>query len=280
MAQREDCALFGVYDGTVGDFASDTVKNLVMPHLCGSSSWVAFTKLLPTLDVADIEDISTGISYLEDAMTHLHVDSDLELIDRCAVGSYHYAASTSATCLLAGPFCCVGHLGDSRIALGYLDDMGTIRSKFLTTDHKPDQPAERERILASKGSVEYLVNHNRKPFIRGGDFTVRKSRGEQPMQLQYSRAFGGKDLKMYGLSRQPDVHAFQLSSSCKCLIVASDGLWDVRSSDDAVRIAFEANRNARNPADMLVDQTVKEMAMRRQAADNITAIVIFMDSDC
>lgn len=45
-------------------------------------------------------------------------------------------------------------------------------------------------VQRNGGSVEYLHNHNNKPFIRGGDFAFRKSRGEQPMQLQYSRAFG------------------------------------------------------------------------------------------
>ena len=46
-------------------------------------------------------------------------------------------------------------------------------------------------------SVEYLHNSFDKPFIRGGDFTARKARGDRAMQLQYSRAFGGKDLKPY-----------------------------------------------------------------------------------
>ena len=45
--------------------------------------------------------------------------------------------------------------------------------------------------------MEYLHNSFDKPFIRGGDFTARKARGDRAMQLQYSRAFGGKDLKPY-----------------------------------------------------------------------------------
>ncbi|EER01208.1 hypothetical protein Pmar_PMAR010688, partial [Perkinsus marinus ATCC 50983] len=65
-----------------------------------------------------------------------------------------------------------------------------IFGEFLTMDHKPDQVPERRRIERCGGSVEYLHNHNNKPFIRGGDFAVRKAMQEQPMQLQYSRAFG------------------------------------------------------------------------------------------
>eukprot|EP00386_Alphamonas_edax_P000940 GDKI01002815.1.p1 GENE.GDKI01002815.1~~GDKI01002815.1.p1 ORF type:complete len:107 (-),score=8.33 GDKI01002815.1:9-329(-) len=38
---RDDCAFFGVFDGTVGDFASDNVKDLVVPHLVNSPAWQA-----------------------------------------------------------------------------------------------------------------------------------------------------------------------------------------------------------------------------------------------
>lgn len=36
---RDDTGFFGVFDGTVGDFASDNVKHLVVPHLIGSPPW-------------------------------------------------------------------------------------------------------------------------------------------------------------------------------------------------------------------------------------------------
>jgi hypothetical protein len=60
----------------------------------------------------------------------------------------------------------------------------------LTTDHKPDMAEERRRIEKSGGSLAYL--HGGKPFIRGGDFAERQLKGDRPMQLNYSRAFGGK----------------------------------------------------------------------------------------
>ena len=49
---------------------------------------------------------------------------------------------------------------------------------------------ERRRIEKSGGSLAYL--HGGKPFIRGGDFAERQLKGDRPMQLNYSRAFGGK----------------------------------------------------------------------------------------
>lgn len=74
-------------------------------------------------------------------------------------------------------------------------------------------PAERHRVERAGGVLVYL--HGAKPFLRGGDFLSRQARGERSMQLNYSRAFGGKDLKMYGLSATPDVLHVQLSRSDK-----------------------------------------------------------------
>ena len=96
-----------------------------------------------------------------------------------------------------------GHVGDSRAALGRVGSDGKLVCNFLTRDHKPNQTEELQRIERSGGSLTYL--HGGKPFIRGGDFTERQRMGDRPMQLNYSRAFGGKDLKMYGLSCQPDI---------------------------------------------------------------------------
>jgi hypothetical protein len=80
-----------------------------------------------------------------------------------------------------------------------------------------------------------------------GDFFQR----QLAMQLNYSRAFGGKDLKMYGLSCTPSVlqlryRAEQKTASddtafylgeLKCLILGSDGVWDVSDPTNTVNLA-------------------------------------------
>ncbi len=112
-----------------------------------------------------------------------------------------------------------------------------IEGNFVTKDHKPDTAEERARIEASGGSVEYLQNHQNKPFIRGGDFQQRKLLGESPMQLQYSRAFGGKDLKPFGLVAEPTINVTKREKQFLGFILASDGLWDVIGADAAARVA-------------------------------------------
>merc|ERR1712194_107977 len=147
-----------------------------------------------------------------------------------------------------------------------------VEGNFVTKDHKPDQAEERNRIETKGGSVEYLQNHQNKPFIRGGDFQQRKILGESPMQLQYSRAFGGKDLKPFGLIAEPTVNVTRRERQFIGFILASDGLWDVMGADRAARVATHAFLSKQNPSKMLVK------AAMDTSGDNITACCVFYDS--
>ncbi|AFZ81498.1 protein phosphatase 2C domain-containing protein [Theileria equi strain WA] len=210
------------------------------------------------------------------AIFKMYKSADEELIEQCAKLSNDYASSTSVTALFVGNYIVISHLGDSRASICY-SNRGKMVAKFLTVDHKPNNPEERQRILASGGTVEFLCNHSNNPFIRGGDFAARKARGDQPMQLQYSRAFGGKDLKMYGLSNVPEIFIFERKAHHKCLILASDGLWDVKDSHEAFSTLFYARDMGENPTQYLIESVIADQKSRARNSDNITVLAIFLD---
>lgn len=279
---RSACAFFGVWDGTVGDFASENVKDLFLPKLLEAPSW----RQARTVSRVRQEEKER---LLESAMKETYRSVDESLLARCAKNTQHYSTCTSVTLLMVGDLLVVGHLGDSRIVLGKSassKDPSDARGEKLTgeqvtLDHKPDQEQERIRIEQCGGMVERLRNHANKPFIRGGDFLMRKALGEQPMQLQYSRAFGGKDLKMFGLSSVPDVRVIRIGTpqwkDVKYAILASDGLWDVVNAQNAVAIAHQAASTDQNPAEALVRVALLEQSRRKARADNVTAICIQFD---
>lgn len=109
-------------------------------------------------------------------------DTDAALIRACAAASppLDYAASTAAVALVTGDLLTVGHLGDSKVVLGRVRSRApgsgggmaaagaaaaaACSGVYLTTDHKPDQPAEHRRITAAGGTLEYLSGG--RPFIR------------------------------------------------------------------------------------------------------------------
>lgn len=266
-------AFFGVFDGTVGDFASENVRCLAVQTLSGLQKWN---------EVRSKKDLQAR--ELETITTELYKTIDAEVLNRCAEqGNQNYTTCTGVTIMLLGDLLVVGHVGDSRVILGIQKPDGMLGEQ-LTMDHKPELEVEKTRIEENGGMVERLQNHNNKAFLRGGDFLMRKALGETPMQLQYSRAFGAKDLKPFGLVCQPSVKVIRLDGAHKVVILASDGLWDVISSTDAAAIAMEEAfippggpaEGYRNPAERLVMYALSENRKKGTRADNITCVCVHL----
>jgi protein phosphatase len=93
------------------------------------------------------------------------------------------------------------------------------------------------------------------------------------MQLQYSRAFGGKDLKNFGLSAEPDIRIIPVDPGCVGIVLASDGLWDALSANAVADIVVH---NSMKPdlCDLLVDKAITEQASAFIQSDNVTAMCI------
>lgn len=252
---------YGVFDGTVGDYTADYVHTTFVLNFLCSGSYISSTKVFGEVDPK---------TYVE-AMKEAYIRTEYDLIERSRKDNVCYSASTSATVFLHDNYITVGHLADSLVALGSLDDNGYLKGRNLTIEHKPDQPAELERIVSMGGSLTYL--HGGKPFLRGGDFTERLIRGDRPMQLNYSRAFGAKDLKPYGLSSIPDISQFKRTEKDRYLVIGSDGLWDVIDAQKAVIMAHDAYLKGLNPAEYLTDSAL-QMRDMLGLIDNVTVIVV------
>ncbi|ORM41470.1 putative protein phosphatase 2C 71 [Babesia sp. Xinjiang] len=265
-------AFFGIFDGTVGHLASETIHKIIVRHLVSTAVW---SVLLSELE-RDRDDGSTIPALAVLSLSQAYTNADEELLGICHQENNDYSSCTSVTVLVIKNYTVVAHLGDSRAALCY-QDTGKLYARFITKDHKPDMPAERCRILASGGSVQFLSSHNNKPFLRGGDFLERKSKGDQPMQIQYSRAFGGKDLKIYGLSSEPDISVIRRGDHHRAIVLGTDGLWDTCDCNHVFSAVFQARSNGVNPSRHLVDSALKTNRRALHRSDNITAIVVFFE---
>ena len=85
----------------------------------------------------------------------------------------------------------------------------------LSIDHKPTRPSERRRILAGGGTVTHCNGAAR---VNGC--------------LSCSRAIGDRSLKPH-VSPEPELKEWQLGPNDEFVILASDGLWDVFTNDEA-----------------------------------------------
>lgn len=116
------------------------------------------------------------------------------------------------------------NVGDSRVVLSRRG-----QAVDLTRDHKPNCPSELARIQALGGNVHWhgFYHADGRPMDGTGVYRVNGN-------LAVSRAVGDSTEKPF-ISGEPDVRGVPLDSDGdQFLIVASDGLWDVMTSDEAV----------------------------------------------
>ncbi|KAG0475618.1 hypothetical protein HPP92_015304 [Vanilla planifolia] len=116
-------------------------------------------------------------------------------------------------------------------------------------DHKPDQTDERQRIEDAGGFVMWAGT-----WRVGGVLAV-------------SRAFGDRLLKQYVVA-DPEIQEEVVDGSLEFLILASDGLWDVVSNEEAVALV-KPIEEPEQAAKLLLQE-----ASRRGSADNITCVVV------
>ncbi|EDO06129.2 Protein phosphatase 2C family protein [Babesia bovis T2Bo] len=273
IPERNDVSFFGIFDGTGGPFAADTIQNTIIEHMVSTDAWKS---LMTAIDSA--ETGSTKIRQLAaTAMKQAYANADKELLELCQKTDEHYTASTGVTVLLIKDYIVVAHVGDSRAAICY-EDGGAYVTRFITTDHKPHSPDEKRRIKAAGGIVVYSKTRHATTFLRCGDYLKRHARGERPMQIQYSRAFGGKELKRCGLLCEPDVSIYKGLHQHKALIIASDGLWNVFKTRTAFTIVLRAHSNGKNPSITLVESAIMKNTAESRNSDNITSIVIIFNA--
>lgn len=183
--------------------------------------------------------ISDTKSAIADAYNH----TDSEFL-KSEVSQNRDAGSTASTAILVGDRLLVANVGDSRAVI--CRDGNAIA---VSRDHKPDQTDERQRIEDAGGFVMWAGT-----WRVGGVLAV-------------SRAFGDRLLKQYVVA-DPEIQEEVVDSSLEFLILASDGLWDVVSNQEAVEMVkpIEAPEAAA--------RRLMEEAFRRGSADNITCVVV------
>ena len=267
----EEMAFCGVFDGTVGHDASEFIVQNICAHLCATDEIKDMLNLHNSNDSRLNNEVAAG--KIRIAMRSAFLNSDAALIRMCAEKNLHYASSTGVSAFLWKNLLTVAHIGDSKACIAKLkgDD---VCPEWLTVDHKPHMPHELQRIEQNGGSLAWL--HGNKPYIRGGDFFRRQANGEHPKQLNYSRAFGGKDLKMFGLSSDPDINHFEITPEDKLVLIASDGLWDVLNPKVACEIAIAARREGRSATQDIVQRAIHDMPICG-VRDNITVIALFLN---
>jgi len=259
---------FAVLDGHSGVTAVDHVVEKLPKNLqkCLSTKTSLSDETL-TKAVAEACAL-TDEEFLVKARQHQILDgSTMILVLIYPLGSVH---KVLAACI-----------GDSRAVLGRLisDGQGgaNLTAVALSEDHKPNRPDETARIEAIGGIVDFEGVWRvfmPGPAKFGGGTMARWG-------LAVSRAFGDlllKEAEKYECAgvkpgglviAVPEIRILELNSSNDHFIVlASDGVWDVISNEDAVALV------ASQPNVTLAAQKLLRHTYASNTDDNITALVL------
>jgi len=188
------------------------------------------------------EDFSSALS-----QTFLDLDSQLS--------EFEYLGCTATVVLIwqigENRYLQAANVGDSTAFL----NRGKNGVLWLTRDHKATNEEEKERIRSS--GAELTANQTR---VTGG--------------LAVSRALGDHFLKQekVGLVADPYVSpSIKLEPSDSIAIIASDGLWDVMTGEEAMKIVEPLN-NAESMSKWLIQKAMQHP----KCTDNITVMVVVL----
>ncbi|KAK8473200.1 hypothetical protein PHAVU_001G075400 [Phaseolus vulgaris] len=182
---------------------------------------------------------------------------DSEVADNAAVRT---VGSTAVVAVIAAEELVVANCGDCRAVLGRGGE-----AVDLSSDHKPNRPDELMRIEEAGGRV---INWN----------------GQRVLGvLATSRSIGDQYLRPYVISK-PEVTVTKRSSKDEFLILGSDGLWDVISSEVACqvvrkclngqirRVSNEVGKHQNRAAEAA--SLLAEIALAKGSRDNTSVIVV------
>jgi len=195
---------------------------------------------------------------LEQAVRAGYLTTDAEFLKQ-EVGS----GTACVTALIIDGNLVVSNAGDCRAVISR-----NGASEALTCDHRAGREDERQRIENLGGIVD----------LRHGVWRVQGS-------LAVSRAIGDSHMKEW-ITAEPETRKIEITSDCEFLILASDGLWDKVSNQEAVDIARpfcvekQPNLTPLGGGAIAACKKLVEIAVTRKSQDDISVMIVELGHFC
>ena len=242
------CGLFGVFDGhgsgghKVSDYVVKSVGDLLQ----------AWAKQHGSDPAKCLEETYNDVQF---ALFH-HLPQISML-----------SGTTGLTCLIQNRRMYIANAGDSRAVLCRLGASGKLMPIDLTIDQKPDDAKERERIESMGGKVivdpvypARVIYHN--------------------YGLGMSRSIGDGLATKHGVICTPQVTTYDTDDMDACLVLASDGVWEVLSSERVARLVDRSeSTDAQDIANTIVNAAIDEWRKEEESYRDDISIVVLMIHD-
>ncbi|KAL5546796.1 hypothetical protein UlMin_006483 [Ulmus minor] len=235
MCSERDIHVFGIFDGHRGAAAAEFSARALPGYLQASGF------MSSPADALIKAFIKTDIAFRDE------LDSYRK--SKRLIKKEWHPGCTAVASLIVGDKLFVANAGDCRTIL--------CRAGcpfVLSKDHIASCLEERERVVSAGGQVKWQVD------------TWRVGTAA----LQVTRSIGDDDLKP-AVTAEPEITETILSAQDEYLVMASDGLWDVVSNEEVIRIIRDT---VKEPG--MCSKRLATEAAERGSKDNITVIVIFL----
>ncbi len=201
-----------------------------------------------------------------------------------------YSGCTACVALVKGETMYFSNAGDSRAVLArrkkrvdtngngngqhlVVEDLSDVQYEAydLTTDQNPDSPGEQERIEGLGGFVS-------PPPEEGLSARVWLDAGFSQIGLAMARSLGDHAVKSIGVIAEPVVTSHEMRDEDEFVIIATDGVWEFLSSQEAVDIVSK-DLNSIGGSSLACQRLIEAAAAKWHQfegdyRDDITAIVI------
>ncbi|PWA83125.1 PPM-type phosphatase domain, Protein phosphatase 2C family [Artemisia annua] len=269
---QKDMMFCGIFDGhgPWGHYVAKYVcESMPSALLCNWQEMLVKASVDPNCDLKSDKKLDKlqvwKNSFIKTCAT---VDQDLQ---QCRKFDSFHSGTTALAVIRQGELLVIANVGDSRAILATISDDGCLTPVQLTVDFKPNLPHEAERIIQCKGRVFCMEDEP-------GVYRVWLPNGESP-GLAMSRAFGDYCVKDFGVISVPEVTQKRITGKDQFIVLASDGVWDVVSNEEAVEIVSSTVDKSKS-AKRLVEFATRAWKRKRKgsATDDISAICIFLNN--
>lgn len=274
-------ALFGVFDGHGGMYFS--IQGRLGPDvaLFAKSCFPALLRSLPAFKAKDYE------AALSKAL--LEIDRVLRSEKgKKALMKIHAELTNKVTSLLkedesedlgykTGCTACIALIADGKLYVANVGDSRCVLCKGgaavnLSRDHKPELEEEKRRVEKAGGYVkENRVNGALGVSRTLGDFCYKSNTRLPPHEQLVIPC--------------PDIRVEPIEKDCEFLIIASDGIWDYMSSQNAVEYVREqivesqlngtVNPELSSVIEKMFDKAIsKNIEQNTVGGDNMSCILI------
>lgn len=206
------------------------------PHGRKSAMWLA--RNLPKLVKKALERVRDGGGRSSSAQTQTALGEVFEQAQKqMKTGGVDttVSGSTCTAMLIADATLHLAWVGDSTAVLASEETEGTVTAQPLTSDHKPDDELEEQRIVAHGGIVKALKAAEDTEVMPARVFAADMfAVGEYSPGIAMSRSLGDALATELGVIAAPECTEHPLRASDRFVVIATDGLWEVYTPQEAV----------------------------------------------